>query len=323
MTPADEDLLTALRSARPDPGYRPSPHSPQATRMLAGILGTRREPPRPRRVTRRRLVLAGLPILAVAISAAVVTVSVAPAGSAPGRPAAARVRIAILDALRQRSGDILSIQTTDQLYKHGRPQLHTYGGRAGLRGWLYPAFPAVGQQVRYRAIDSPKGQPDQDVESIYTQTAAMEHLTMRTTQGPRSAKIVGVDYPSRTWARFTTTTVPVTLNGSPALIRSGIASGHFTVGGTVKLHGRAALKVSWVSSVPGGTDRVTIWVDARTYVPLRMVWASWWGPGETLITTCTYQLRPATATSLNLLNPVIPPGFTQARQIPGFERAGS
>jgi Transposase DDE domain len=91
----------------------------------------------------------------------------------------------------------------------------------------------VGQQVRYRDFGYHDGKPYQDVESIYTENAAMEHLTLKTTQGPRSAKIVAVDYPSRTWARFTTTTVPVALNASPALVRSEIATGRFTVDGTV------------------------------------------------------------------------------------------
>jgi len=107
MTPADDELLTALRSARPEPGYRPSPRSPEATAMLAGILGARREPEHSRRVTRRRIVLTGLPALAVAVVAAVVAVSVTSSGPAPGHLSATTVRTAVLDALRLRSNDIL------------------------------------------------------------------------------------------------------------------------------------------------------------------------------------------------------------------------
>lgn len=306
MNPADDDLLAALRSARPDPGYHPSPRSPAATAMLAVILGARREPSRPRRVTRRGLVLAGLPALAVAVVAAVVAVSVTPSGSAPGHLTAVSVRTAVLAALRQHSGDILYQDTTFHI-----------SGASVHRGWVYPAFPAVGQQVRYREFVYRGGKPYQDVESIYTENAAMEHRTLKTTQGPRSARIVGVDYPSRTWARFTTTSVLVDLTTSPALIRSEIASGRFTVDGTVKLNGREAVKLSWTDRL-GDTSYNTLWVDSRTYVLLSSVSITPLGPGRVSTITSTYQMRPATAASLKMLTPAIPAGFTHAAKIPGF-----
>jgi len=59
MTPLDDDLLTSLQAARPDPGYQPSAASPVATAMLARILQTDRN--KAARGTRRRLLLAGLP----------------------------------------------------------------------------------------------------------------------------------------------------------------------------------------------------------------------------------------------------------------------
>jgi hypothetical protein len=59
MTALDDDLLTSLQAARPDPGYQPSAASPVATAMLARILQTDRDPAP--RGTRRRLLLAGLP----------------------------------------------------------------------------------------------------------------------------------------------------------------------------------------------------------------------------------------------------------------------
>jgi hypothetical protein len=321
MTPADDHLLTALRSARPDPGYCPSPRSPEATAMLAGILGARRELEHSGPVTRRRIVLAGLPALAAAVVAAVVAVSVTSSGPAPGHLSATTVRTAILDALRLRSDDILyQVQTL---------QLSSKTGADVDRRWVYPAFPAVGQQVRYRDFGYHDGKPHQDVESVYTETADMEHLTLNTRGGPRSAKIVAVDYPSRTWARFTTTTVPVAVNASPALIRSEIATGRFTVDGTVKLDGREAVKLSWGPF----TNHFTLWVDSRTYVLLRSVQTVPMGtpsappsrsrPGVVSTTTVTYQMRPATTASLKLLTPVSPAGFTRAAQVPGFDRTGN
>ena len=320
MTPADDELLTALRSARPDPGYRPSPYSPEATAMLSGILGARRELEHSRRVTRRRIMLAGLPALAVAVVAAVVAVSVTSSGPAPGHLSATTVRTAILDALRLRSDDILYQTTTLQISKEiGTRPLR---GVDVYLGWVHPAFPAVGQQVRYRHFAYHAGKPYQDVESIYTETAALKHLTIRTTQGPRSAKIVAVDYPSRTWARFTTDSMPVDLTASPALIRAEVASGRFTVDGTVKLNGREAVKLSWVSRLGPAPTHTTLWVDSRTYVLLRLVSATPWGRGKVSTLTSTYQMRPATAARLKLLTPVIPAGFTRAATVPGFFRIG-
>ena len=315
MTPTDDNLLTALRSARPDPGYDPSPRSPEATAMLAVILGARREPARPRRVTRRRLVLAGLPALAVAVVAAVVAVSVTRSGPAPGQPSAATVRTAVLAALRQHSGDVLYQNTTFQISTKSDTDVR--------RGWTYPAFPAVGQQVRYRSFDYRDGKPNQDVESIYTEDAAMEHLTLNTNQGPHSAKIIAVDYPSRTWARFTTTTIPLDLTASPALIRSEIASGRFTVDGTVTLNGRKAVKLSWTDRLGLPWTHNTLWVDSRTYVLLRSVSTTPLGSAGMVSTvTSTYQMRPATAASPRLLTPVIPAGFTRVAKVPGFDRIG-
>jgi len=315
MTPPDDDLLTALSSARPDPEYRPSPHSPEATAMLAGILDGRPEPAR-RRVTRRRLALAALPALAVGVAAALVAVFVTPSGSAPARLSAATVRTAILDALQQDSGDILYVNMSDPA--------PVGNGSVTRIGWVYPAFPAVGQQVRFREFQYNDGKPDQDVESSYTETADMEQPTLSTTGGPRSAKIFAVYYPSRIWSSFTTSTIPVALNDSPALIRSEIASGHFTIDGTVKLNGREAVKVSWADKYGPFTNHVTLWVDARTYVLLREASVEPMRPGQPVWTsTVTYQMRPATPASLKELTPVIPAGFTHATQIPGFDRIGN
>ena len=96
-------------------------------------------------------------------------------------------RTAVLDALQQDSGDILQASVEYQDFGSGVESARST--------WVYPAFPAVGQQVRFREVDYRKGKPSQDVESIYTEDEALEHTSMSTTQGPGSAMIVGVDYP--------------------------------------------------------------------------------------------------------------------------------
>jgi hypothetical protein len=315
----NDDLLTALRSASPDPGYRPSPRSPEAAAMLSRILDGTREPNLVRRrVTRRRLVLAGLPSLAAAVAAVVIAVAVTQSGPAPGPLTPDTVRTAVLDALQQDSGDILQASVEYQ----------DLGAADGTRStWVYPAFPAVGQQVRFREVDYREGKPSQDVESIYTEDEALEHTSMSTTQGPGSAKIVGVDYPSRTWATFTTRAPLVDLTVSPALIRSEIAAGNFTVDGTVKLNGRDAVKLGWTHQV-GPTKHspvavTTLWVDATTYVPLRTVTIQTitlqaTGTRTLFSETVTYQMIPATTASLKALTPPIPAGFTRAKRLPGY-----
>jgi hypothetical protein len=225
------------------------------------------------------------------------------------------VRAAVLDALQQDRADIL------------RETVH-YQGLGGLAGststsWIYPAFPAVGQRVRYRQVDYSKGEPGQDVESIYTEDEALEHLSMSTTQGPRSAKIVGVDYQTRTWATFTTSTVLVSLTMSPALIHAQIASGNFTVDGTVKLDGHDAVKLHWTQNLgPAAAFRTTMWVDATTYVPLRLVNVRTVGPHISFTTTIGFAMIPATGASMKALTPPVPAGFTRAAQIPGYSRIG-
>lgn len=110
MFPSDDDVLSALRSARPDPEYRPSAHSPEAQAMLARVLGRPEQARDRRRVTRRRLVLAGIPAL-VAAAVAVVAGVVLPAGHLAGHPAShpasePGARLAAWTVTRQADGTI-------------------------------------------------------------------------------------------------------------------------------------------------------------------------------------------------------------------------
>jgi hypothetical protein len=317
MTPTDDDLLTALHSARPAPGYRPSPNSPEAAAMLARILDGPREPASPRRlVTRRRLVRTGLPALAAAVTATIVAVTLTPSGPARSQLSAGMVRTAVLDALQQNSGDILQISSTDQA--------NGTEGPSSSSAWIYPAFPVVGQQVRFRHLSYLDGKPYLDVESIYTEDARMEQLTSSGTQ-VQPAEIVGVDYQNRTWAKYTSSAFPGNLAFSPSLIRSEIASGRFTVDGTVKLNGQDTVELSWTERIAPGpaSSPVTLWVDAQTYVPLRETYVIAEPGAVTVKTTVTYQMRAAATANLEVLTPVIPTGFTRAQQVPGLVPIGS
>jgi hypothetical protein len=100
MMALDDDLLTALRAARPVPETEPAASSPEARMMLARILGSGRPPGEPGRSRRpgpsrrfRRLLIV-LPATAAAAAAVVLGVSlVGPGGpNAPGHSHQARPR---------------------------------------------------------------------------------------------------------------------------------------------------------------------------------------------------------------------------------------
>jgi len=341
MTPLDDDLLAALRAARPDPGYQPSATSPQAQAMVARVLrsaddpAARRHPPAPRPWApsllapgllapsrgRRTLVLAGLPALAVAVAAAVVAVSMTTSGhrSAPGSPrgAAANLRAEVLDAFERDGGDITYTMRTIRL-------LH--GPTENQEIWTYPAAPTAGQQIRVRLLELHDGAPVEDTESVYVAGPQSDRITQSTTSGPRFAEITDVEYATRTWSRLRSSTPLVAANLDPGKIRQQIASGGFTVVGTVRLQGRPAIELTWsrrLAPLGRGMAVITrLWVDPRTYMPLRSIITQWTGPAghrHALFTdAANYRILTATSANLDLLNPPIPPGFTRTATSPHY-----
>jgi hypothetical protein len=308
MTQSDDDLLTALRAARLDPGYQPSGASPEATAMLARILQARHNPAP--RVIRRRVLLVGLPAVAGAAAAAVLVASVISSGPV-SRPAVSSVRTAVLAAFARDTRDIVYSTRTIQL-RHG-PVITQ-------RAWEYPAFPIPSQQVRFRLFQIRDGVPVEDTASVYVQDAAAGQLSLSTTQGPRSAETTDVRYATRTWSRQKSSSVLLAGSLSPALIRDQVASGGFTEVGTARLDGRQAVEVTWSRSYGGLSVRTTLWVSARTYQPLRSIAVTRVQPRGTLIRTDTteYQILPVTRTDLSLLTPSIPAGFTRTATSPHF-----
>ena len=336
MTPLDDDLLAALRAARPDPGYQPSPTSPQAQAMLVRVLRSADDPaarrhPRARRRWRRTLVLAGLPALAVTVAAAVAAAVLAISLTSPGhwsaagrtRGAAGNLRAAVLDAFERDGGDIIYTMRTIQLWR-GR------GPAENQQIWTYPAVPTAGQQIRVRLFEWQNGAPVEDTESVYVAGPQSDRITQSTTSGPRVAEITDVEYATRTWSRLLSSTPLVASSLDPDTIRQQIASGGFTVLGTVRLQGRPAIELTWSRRLgprsrpgePGMAVTVRLWVDPRTYMPLRSITIQWAGPSghrRALFTdTANYRVLAPTTANLALLAPPIPAGFTRTATSPHY-----
>jgi hypothetical protein len=301
MPDQPDDLLSALREARPDPGYQPSPASPEAVALRSRI--TARPPEterlRPRRLP-RRLVLAGIPAIAGAAAAGGIVAATDRSAGPPGPlPGAASVRAAILDAFEQASGDILatvrSIQTKN-------------GPASTERTWSYPMFPAAGQQVRSRVTETFEGQVGLDEESVYIQPKPGSDTQVTGT-------VLAIEYGNRTWFQGTGINVVSTTSGpSPAQIRGDIASGAFRVAGTGVLDGRRAITLTLSTA---GQPK-TLWVDARTFVPLQVAFTVFGPPdGKTItVNTVRFQVLAATEANLALLRPAVPAGFTRTTKPP-------
>jgi len=304
MSTPDEpdDLLDALRGARPDPGYQPSAAAPEAVALLSRITARPLDPERlrPRRLP-RRLVLAGIPAIAGAAAGGIVAGGIVAATREPAGPArpvspADSVRAAILDAFDQASGDILAI--VDTSVAPGGQVLYDE------RTWLYPMLPQRGQQVRLRVSAPGPGGDLTNYESF--------------TMGSPTATIYAVNNRNRTW--FKGQGPPTTASGrgaGPQWMRHLIASGVYQVKGTTELDGRRAIKLSFPSGggPPGSTT--TLWVDATTYMLLRLVTTSSYRNGNKVgHASLEYQVLPATEANLALLNPVIPAGYTRVPVLP-------
>jgi hypothetical protein len=126
----------------------------------------------------------------------------------------------------------------------------------------------------------------------------------------------GVVYHSRTWWRGAIGPVPahggpaptqcgpgirLGTGGWPTFIRYELSCGEFTKGGQQRIGGTEAIQLT------GNDGRETIWVNARTYLPVRTVFSA---PGGPQIQTDFGWFTPTQARLAELRLP-IPPGFRQ------------
>jgi len=223
-------------------------------------------------------------------------------GSTGALPKATTLRAAILDAFDQASGEILA---TVRLIK--------VSGGPWFTERIYPMFPQPGQQVRSRVTGSAsEGRPAMDEESVYFQPKSAS-------TAPVAGTVLVVDYANRTWFRGGIANV-ITVGGpTPAQIRGDIANGTFRVIGTEQLDGRPAVKLTLTTDSPALSK--TLWVDAKTYMLLRVDFSVTGPPDGRTVThnVVQYQVLSATSANLGLL---VPP-FGLLVHGPGVRLAGA
>jgi hypothetical protein len=262
-----------------------------------------------RRARTVRAAIAGAPAAAAGVAAAVVLATSGPAVAPAGRPAAtARVpaagslRTAILTAFDGAQDQILYDRQVITV-RGGTPQTGT------TEFWYSPAQPRFGQRetIRYLSLGR-NGAPLGAGESSY--------VVPRGGAGDVAGEIITVDYQTRTWsdqknAKFPVK--PVGAGGSVAAIRAQIAAGNWSVTGTRTLGGRRTIELTWPGR-DGPASKSWLWVDARTYLPVKAVMrytARSSGTTEHGTVVDQYAYLAPSLSNLTRLRVAIPAGFTR------------
>lgn len=301
MMRTEDDLRAAFRALErhaPDPDavlravYR---HPRHAARSRGSA--------RPHPLWQRKLHLTLAIGAAAAVAAAALTATLASGGSGGTRQVPS-LRARLLAAIDTTRGDIL--------YARG-PQEGT---------WIAPWYPRPGEQVRIRVLGTAHGVTYKDAEYIFAMPAG--HAAGRAFANPigwgqlnATGTVLIVDHQRRTWGEWHHASITPGLPVSPAGIRSEIAHRRLHLIARTTLHGRAAIELGVsLTQDNGGPVRVTtahLWVDARTYLPMRLFLK--FSTGARNLTDYTF-LAP-TPSNLAKLRPVIPAGYHRSSLHPG------
>jgi hypothetical protein len=298
----EDDLRTALTSLEDQ--------APAAARVLPG-LSTRR---RSRRGMRSPLAfrwVAG--IAATAALAGAVTALTLPSGTSRtiqnggvSSPSATTTKAKLLDAISAASSDIAYTRTTEV---NTSPDALNSSGES----WLSPWQPSTGQQVHNRQVRlGSDGSPVFDLEMTYAQPAppTPSHPEPLGTQGSTTF----VNYKTKTWSEQNGACPVCQATASyPTNLTELIKDNDFKEVGRATVDGHRAIEFHAVELGDSSTLWLridsTLWVDAATYLPLRLMSTSLLRHGYTDNTTVHYQLMPATPANLAKLTPPIPAGF--------------
>jgi hypothetical protein len=295
------EALVTLERYAPDPGT-----------VLRGLRGRP-----PRRAVRWRRPL----IVAAAASAAAVALILAllpPAGTGPaqpGLPSATSVAKAMLTAFDSVSGDVE--YETQTGFNHG-VTVDVY------RSWSWPAQPAPGQRELHRTLVSARSAASAAVKPVEDRGIDVVNPPGSVRGGQGQVTVVCFARPGQTgcgfgerdtragtWSRFTAS-VPgwtdVSAGGfyDPSLLARGAAAGAWRVVGRAQLDGQPAIELKdsgyrkGIPEVLGGR----LWVNARTYLPIRLVM----GSGGSMAVQ-DFRYLPPTPANLALLRVPIPVGY--------------
>jgi hypothetical protein len=312
--PAIDDL-TAVRRLLDVPGPRDDVITAgrnrldELVRREAGGVRHRRGPTLTSSRRRRRISVGAAVACGVAAAATIATTMVLPrAGSAahPGSsPAVARpgdqrsragtVQQAILTAVGAVSDDIMYIKVTNS----GMPK----GVSPAVQFWLWPARAAVGQRVHLvMAEDGLR------TEMTFTQVARFPPQV--------TATALSVDPATKTWKAYSGIPVPgIPLQSSLYLLdeqymlenfvnTSKVISSHATI------DGQPAIEVSYPGA--NGLLHFLLWVNAQTYLPLRMDKLHFMNEYPNSVQQHDFQFLPPTSANLATVTVTIPPGYKRA-----------
>ena len=316
--PAIDDL-TAIRRLLEVPGPRDDVMTAGRNRLdelirrEAGGVRHRRRPALTSSGRRRRIGIGAAMACGVAAAATIATTTVfpraggtahpggSPAAAATARPGDQRTRPgtvqqAILTAAGAVSGDIMYITVTYS----GVPA----GAGPDAQFWLWPARAAVGQPVHLVMAEN-----GVRTEMTFTQPAHFPPQVTATTY-------VRIDPAAKTWTSYSGLPVPgIPLTSSLYLLdkqyllenfvnTSKVISPHATV------DGQPAIEVSYPGA--NGLLRVLLWVNAQTYLPLRMDKQHYLNTYPDSVQQHDFQFLPPTPANLAKVAVTIPPGYKRA-----------
>ena len=306
------DMDTVLRAVRKGTGPRRGPGS---LRTL-----TPRGPRSPRWPW-----LAGVAVAAALAGLVIALVpGVLPAGHGPapggrpsmppvaqsGLPSAASMGRAMLTAADGVNGDIL--YTTQTGFNHG-VVVDTY------QDWSWPALPVAGQLERTLEVFSERDPTSAPLRLTETDefnfivppgdpNYVKGHLTVVCYPTPGSKEGCGYGNTNTpagtysTWDRRFLNPNPGLNDLLPSALANEITQGLWRVTRRARYEGQSAIELT---QTPKGMYRplpVVLWVNAHTYLPLRMLW----GPGTPPSAVVSWSFLRPTKASLALLNARIP-----------------
>lgn len=296
--PDSQRVLAAVLAAdEPSADHAGHPRA-RAPRKPVSPRAARTQPRRPVAVLRAAVAIGVAAVVAVLVAEGTL------ANPGGGSPIARRgqsteaLRRAILTAFQSTLSEIAYSRVTDVI-----------GGRvvARAQAWDWEGT-APPRWMRRQLLMTPAGLP---ILELAEDAAPARSCPVC----PRNARttVLVVSYPARTW---TENRIRVTVRwGHEPLkasqIRQVVGNEGLRVIRRKKLAGAPAIELALAKSVNGSPYRYRLWVNARTYLPVRfeqVITRPYLGLPAGLTITSTFRFLPPTPQNIALARPVSPPG---------------